>query len=76
MDKAHHIKNIKIDGDTLTLNVNDNEYLINICEHSTLLASSSAKQRSHFIVSPSGYGIHWPDIDEDLSIDSLLNIKH
>jgi len=23
-----------------------------------------------------GYGIHWPDIDEDLSIDGLIGIKH
>ena len=25
---------------------------------------------------PSGYGIHWPLIDEDLSIDGLLGIVH
>jgi len=27
-------------------------------------------------ISPSGYGIHWPLIDEDLSIDGLLGVKH
>ncbi|MBN2442246.1 MAG: DUF2442 domain-containing protein [Spirochaetales bacterium] len=27
-------------------------------------------------MSPSGYGIHWPGQDEDLSIDSLLGIHH
>jgi len=23
-------------------------------------------------VSPSGYGIHWPELDEDLSIDGMI----
>ncbi|NOZ61085.1 MAG: DUF2442 domain-containing protein [Calditrichaeota bacterium] len=27
-------------------------------------------------MSPSGYGLHWFLLDEDLSIDELLGIKH
>jgi len=27
-------------------------------------------------ISPSGYGIHWPLLDEDLSVDGLLGIIH
>jgi hypothetical protein len=27
-------------------------------------------------ISPSGYGIRWPLIDEDLSIDGLLGVRH
>ena len=26
-----------------------------------------------FEISPSGYGIHWPDLDEDISIKSFLS---
>jgi hypothetical protein len=26
----------------------------------------------NFEISPSGYGIHWPDLDEDLSIDGMI----
>ncbi|MCF6158838.1 MAG: DUF2442 domain-containing protein [wastewater metagenome] len=26
--------------------------------------------------SASGYGIHWPLLDEDLSIDGLLGVRH
>ncbi|PKN21436.1 MAG: hypothetical protein CVU65_16870 [Deltaproteobacteria bacterium HGW-Deltaproteobacteria-22] len=25
-------------------------------------------------MSPSGYGIHWPELDEDLSVDGLLGL--
>jgi hypothetical protein len=27
-------------------------------------------------MSPSGYGIHWPLVDEDLSIDGLIGAIH
>jgi hypothetical protein len=29
-------------------------------------------QRTRWKVSGAGYGIHWPDIDEDLSTEGLL----
>jgi Protein of unknown function (DUF2442) len=34
------------------------------------LVSASAAQRAHFEIMP--MGIHWPDIDEDLSIAGML----
>lgn len=36
------------------------------------LLEADATQRKRFEISPSGYGIHWPEIDEDLAIASLL----
>jgi len=36
------------------------------------LSKASLRERKKFEISPSGYGIHWPIIDEDLSIDGLL----
>ena len=38
------------------------------------MASQENKER--FEISPAGYGIHWPDVDEDLSIDGLIGTKH
>jgi hypothetical protein len=35
-----------------------------------------AHNRENFEISPSGYGIHWPDVDEDLSIDGLIGVTH
>lgn len=37
------------------------------------LASATEKERLSVELSPGGYGIHWPLIDEDLSINSLLS---
>lgn len=36
------------------------------------LASATEQQRLHAELSPGGYGIHWPLIDEDLSVNGLL----
>lgn len=35
------------------------------------LAHASAEDRAIFRLSPSGYGIHWPLLDEDLAIGPL-----
>ena len=39
------------------------------------LANASPQQRSHWELA-GGYGIHWPDIDEDLSTEGLLRGAH
>jgi hypothetical protein len=36
------------------------------------LARASLVERSRAELSPSGYGIHWPLIDEDLAVGPLL----
>ncbi len=36
------------------------------------LASATPAQRARWEVSGAGYGIHWPDLDEDLSTEGLL----
>ena len=36
------------------------------------LARASAMERNRAQLSPSGYGIHWPLIDEDLAVGPLL----
>ena len=36
------------------------------------LFNASPEQRSHWKLAGGGYGIHWPDIDEDLSTEGLL----
>jgi hypothetical protein len=36
------------------------------------LASATEEERLNAELSPGGYGIHWPLIDEDLSVSGLL----
>jgi len=36
------------------------------------LANATPKQRNNWELAGAGYEIHWPDIDEDLSTEELL----
>lgn len=36
------------------------------------LANATPAQRENWEVAGAGYGIHWPDVDEDLSTEGLL----
>lgn len=40
-----------------------------------LLRDATPEQRSHWRLIGRGEGIHWPDIDEDVSVESLLRIS-
>jgi hypothetical protein len=43
---------------------------------SPALEKASEEERNIFEISPAGYGINWPLLDEDISIDGLLGIVH
>ena len=38
------------------------------------LQQATAEQRTHWRLIGRGVGIHWPDIDEDVSVPSLLGL--
>ena len=76
MDRAHHVETISLRGTTMVLRVDGKDYEVDISQQSQRLASATPEQRQNFVVSPSGYGIHWPDLDEDLSVDGLIGVTH
>lgn len=76
MDKAHDVKEASIQGTRLVVTVDGTILDIDLSSHSDILANATQAQRENFAISPTGYGIHWPDVDEDLSIDGLLGVEH
>lgn len=36
------------------------------------LSEATPEQRSHWEIIGDGIGIHWPDVDEDISIEGML----
>ena len=72
----HTIKNLKIEKKRIIITIDNNEHSFNLKEVSFQLYNATDSERLNFVISPSGYGIHWPLLDEDLSIDALLGIKH
>jgi hypothetical protein len=58
--------------DALTITTASGTYSIPWEHCSPTLARASRLERSRAELSPSGYGIHWPLLDEDLAIGPLL----
>ena len=68
----HAVQSLRFRGDVMELTVDGRSYTIDVAAISERLVRGSPKERNTWQVSPSGYGLHWPLLDEDLSIDGLL----
>jgi Protein of unknown function (DUF2442) len=60
----------------MSLTIDGQEKRFHLSDISLTLQQASEQERNIFEISPSGYGIHWPLLDEDLSIDGLLGVVH
>ena len=76
MRKLHKIQQVKFEDNRLVLKVDGKKKIFRLSRISKKLTHASERERAQFELSPSGYGIHWPLLDEDLSIDGLLGIRH
>ena len=74
--KLHDVQSLTFERDTLVLKVDGQPLRVALARCSPRLARATELERSRFEISPSGYGIHWPLLDEDLSIDALLGVTH
>lgn len=66
------IKNVHIDEYSLAVELNDGRTVSVPLVWSWRLSDATPQQRNHFEIIGNGEGIHWPDIDEDISIDGML----
>ena len=76
MTRHHEVGELCFDSDDLVLTVDGQSRRCKLSEISSALQNASDEERSTYEISPSGYGIHWPLLDEDLSIDGLLGVVH
>ena len=74
MDKFYNITDLQFDKDYMLFKVDNVLYKIEIREVSDKLAKANEQIRNDYKISPSGYGIHWKQLDEDLSINGLIRI--
>ena len=66
---------VAAEADELVVVLADGEFRIPWAECSPRLAAASPEERACAELSPGGYGIHWPLLDEDLSINGLVRRK-
>ncbi len=73
MDKKYNnVQSVKVDSSYLHLMIDGQNYQIAWANCSPKLLKASMAQRRRFALSPSGYGISWLELDEDLAIRPLL----
>jgi hypothetical protein len=58
--------------DTISVNLRDGRVITVPLVWYPRLLDATAAQRNNWKIAGGGYGIHWPDIDEDLSTEGLL----
>jgi hypothetical protein len=63
---------IETTEDELVIRLADREVRVRWERCSPILATASVEDRRRAQLSPGGYGIHWPTLDEDLSIGGLV----
>lgn len=76
MNPHHNVQSLEFQGQMMVLQVDGQTYQIPIAQASPHLAQASDQDRHHYRISPSGYGIHWPTLDEDLSIQGLIKLAN
>jgi uncharacterized protein YcgL (UPF0745 family) len=70
--KTLQVKEVNFKGDEMYLLTDEKKYVFDLNIISKKLLNASDIERMLYKISPSGYGIHWPLIDEDLSIQALI----
>ena len=66
------VRAVSVDADRLSVELMDRRAISVPLVWYPRLASATPEQLSHWEVAGGGFGIHWPDIDEDLDTDGML----
>ena len=66
------IKAVLLDDERLTVDLMDGRSIAVPLAWYPRLFDATPEQRRNWEIAGGGYGIHWPDVDEDLSTEGLL----
>ena len=66
------VKNVHVTEETISVDLMDGRTITVPIVWYPRLFNATSKQRANWEVCGGGYGIHWEDIDEDLSTEGLL----
>ena len=69
---GERVKDVHFTEDTLSVDLIDGRTITVPLAWYPRLLHATTEQRNNWQVCGGGYGIHWPDIDEDLSTEGLL----
>ena len=66
------IIDVTVTDDTLTVDLEDGRTISVPIGWYPRLAHGTPTERSNVVVSGAGYGLHWPELDEDIGVEGML----
>ena len=66
------IISVTVTDDTLSVDLEDGRTISVPIGWFPRLAHGTTRERSSFQISGAGYGLHWPDLDEDIGVEGLM----
>jgi len=69
---GQRVRSVSFSDDELTVAMQDGRKITVPLVWYPRLLHASAPQRERWEICAGGYGIHWPEVDEDLSTEGLL----
>ena len=66
------VASVAVNSDSISVSLKDGRTISVPLAWYPKLLHASHEQRQNWTIAGGGYGIHWPDLDEDLSTEGLL----
>jgi hypothetical protein len=67
------IKSVRVTNDEIIADLFDGRVISVPLAWSWRLSEATPKQRAKFRLIGAGQGIHWPEVDEDISVEGMLH---
>ena len=67
------IEHVRVTEDEIIARLADGRVISVPLAWSWRLSEATPEQRAHFRLIGSGQGVHWPDVDEDISVEGMLH---
>ncbi len=67
------ITRVEVSDEAITAHLTDGRVISVPLAWSWRLSDATPAQRANWELIGDGYGAHWPDVDEDISADGMLN---
>ncbi len=72
MSGSPRIVSAKVTDDSIIAQLTDGRTISVSLAWSWRLSDTRPEQRSHYEIIGNGHGVHWPDVDEDISAAGML----
>jgi hypothetical protein len=67
------VKDVAVTDETITFHLVDGRIVSVPLAWSWRLSDATPEQRDNFELLGEGVGVHWPDVDEDLSVEGMFH---